>query len=92
MAKEIRCTNSFRIIQSFEYYMDNVERTKFPPYQIAGRYLFNAATRMYEEQKDGKVYIAPSLGDIVMVESVAKARDRKVLNCTVRSFTENSVV
>ena len=61
---------------------------------IDGRYLFDAATQMYEAQKTGKDYKPPSLGDIVMVESVKDARTRGVLS-SVRpfdQFTENSLV
>lgn len=61
---------------------------------IDGRYLFDAATQMYEAQKAGKQFKPPSLGDIVMVESVKDARARKVLN-SVRPFghfTEDSIV
>ena len=61
---------------------------------IDGRYLFDAATQMYEAQKTGKDYEPPSLGDIVMVESVKDARTRGVL-CSVRPFdhfTEDSLV
>lgn len=67
---------------------------RFLPDDIDGRYLFDAATRMYEAQKTGKAYVAPSLGDIVMVESVKQARDRKVMN-SVRPFdhfTDDSLV
>jgi putative flavoprotein involved in K+ transport len=61
---------------------------------IDGRYLFDAATQMYEAQKAGKEYKPPSLGDIVMVDSVKDARARKVLN-SVRPFdhfTEHSII
>ena len=61
---------------------------------IDGRYLFDAATQMYEAQKTGKDYKPPSLGDIVMVESVKDARTRGVLS-SVRPFdhfTEDSLV
>ena len=52
---------------------------RFLPDNIDGRYLFDAATQMYEAQKTGKQYKPPSLGDIVMVDSVKDARSRKVL-------------
>lgn len=52
---------------------------RFLPDHIDGRYLFDAATQMYEAQKAGKAFKPPSLGDIVMVESVKEARARKVL-------------
>jgi putative flavoprotein involved in K+ transport len=61
---------------------------------IDGRYLFDAATQMYEAQKVGKDFKPPSLGDIVMVESVKDARARKVLNSMrpFKTFTEDSMV
>jgi hypothetical protein len=49
---------------------------------------------MYEAQKAGKQYKLPSLGDIVMIDSVKDARAREVLN-SVRPFdhfTEHSLV
>lgn len=67
---------------------------RFLPDHIDGRFLFDAATQMYEAQKAGKQLKPPSLGDIVMVESVKEARSRKVLK-TVRPFdhfTEDSLV
>jgi thioredoxin reductase len=70
------------------------KQPRFLSDHIDGRYLFDAATQMYEAQKAGKEYKPPSLGDIVMIDSVKDARARKVLN-SVRPFdhfTEHSVV
>jgi putative flavoprotein involved in K+ transport len=67
---------------------------RFLPDHIDGRFLFDAATQMYEAQKVGKQYKPPSLGDIVMVDSVKDARSRKVLK-SVRPFdhfTNDSIV
>jgi putative flavoprotein involved in K+ transport len=67
---------------------------RFLPDHIDGRYLFDAATQMYEAQKQGKQFKPPSLGDIVMVDSVKDARSRNVLK-SVRPFdrfTEDSLV
>jgi putative flavoprotein involved in K+ transport len=67
---------------------------RFLPDHIDGRFLFDAATQMYEAQKAGKQYKPPSLGDIVMVDSVKEARNRRVLK-SVRPFdyfTEDSIV
>jgi cation diffusion facilitator CzcD-associated flavoprotein CzcO len=67
---------------------------RFLPDYIDGRYLFDAATQMYEAQKAGKQYRPPSLGDIVMVESVKEARARGVFK-SVRPFdrfSEDSLV
>ncbi len=67
---------------------------RFLPDHIDGRFLFDAATQMYEAQKAGKQLKPPSLGDIVMVDSVKEARSRKVLK-SVRPFdhfTDDSIV
>jgi putative flavoprotein involved in K+ transport len=67
---------------------------RFLPEHIDGRFLFDAATQMYEAQKAGKQYKPPSLGDIVMVDSVKEARTREVLK-SIRPFdhfTEDSIV
>lgn len=67
---------------------------RFLPDHIDGRYLFDAATQMYEAQKNGNDYKPPSLGDIVIVDSVKAARERKVL-ISVRPFdhfTESCIV
>jgi len=52
---------------------------RFLPDHIDGRYLFDAATKMYEAKLAGKAYEPPSLSDIVMVPSVKEARSRNVL-------------
>lgn len=67
---------------------------RFLPDNIDGRFLFDAATQMYEAQKVGKQYKAPSLGDIVMVDSVKDARSRKVLKSLrpFDQFTDDSIV
>jgi putative flavoprotein involved in K+ transport len=57
---------------------------------IDGRFLFDVATQMYEAQKAGKQFKPPSLGDIVMVESVKEARTRNVLK-SVRPFDHFTV-
>jgi cation diffusion facilitator CzcD-associated flavoprotein CzcO len=67
---------------------------RFLPDHIDGRFLFDAATQMYEAQKAGKQFKPPSLGDIVMVDSVKEARERNVFK-SVRPFeyfTEDSIV
>jgi cation diffusion facilitator CzcD-associated flavoprotein CzcO len=66
----------------------------FLPDHIDGRFLFDAATQAYEAKKSGKQYRPPSLGDIVMVDSVKDARSRKVLG-SVRPFdhfTKDAIV
>jgi putative flavoprotein involved in K+ transport len=67
---------------------------RFLPDHIDGRFLFDAATQMYEAQKAGKQYKPPSLGDIVMVDSVKDARSRGVLKSLrpFNHFTEDSIV
>lgn len=66
----------------------------FLPDHVDGRFLFDAATQLYEAQKEGRPFKPPSLGDIVMVESVKEARSRKVFK-SVRPFmrfTEDSLL
>ena len=67
---------------------------RFLPDHVDGRFLFDAATQMYEAQKLGKQYKSPSLGDIVMVDSVKNARAGNVLQHKrpFDRFTENSIV
>jgi len=55
--------------------------------QIDGRYLFDAASQMYNAKLKGKSYQPPSLGDVVMVDSVKDARVRGVLN-SLRPFSK----
>ncbi|MEQ8418128.1 MAG: ArsO family NAD(P)H-dependent flavin-containing monooxygenase [Imperialibacter sp.] len=52
---------------------------KFLPDEVDGRYLFDAATQMYEAKKAGREFTPPSLGDVVMVPPVKEARKRGVL-------------
>jgi thioredoxin reductase len=59
---------------------------RFLPDHIDGRYLFDAASQMYEAKKQGKAYTPPSLGDVVMVPPVKEARARGILNHSVRPF------
>lgn len=54
---------------------------KFLQDHIDGRYLFDAATQIYEAKKAGKEIESPSLGDIVMVPTVKQAREKGVLDC-----------
>jgi putative flavoprotein involved in K+ transport len=67
---------------------------RFLPDHVDGRFLFDAATQLYEAQKAGKQYKPPSLGDVVMVDSVKYARDRHVLKSRrpFHHFTEDSIV
>lgn len=55
---------------------------------IDGRYLFDAASLMYEAKKQGKAYQPPSLGDIVMVPAVKDARERGVFQNSLRPFSK----
>jgi cation diffusion facilitator CzcD-associated flavoprotein CzcO len=52
---------------------------RYLPDNIDGRFLFDAASQMYQAKLQGKAYQPPSLGDIVMVASVKGARERNVL-------------
>jgi putative flavoprotein involved in K+ transport len=67
---------------------------RFLPDHIDGRYLFDAATQLYEAQKADKDYQAPSLGDIVMVESVKEARAKNILKSLrpFNRFTKDSII
>ncbi len=71
-----------------------LKEPRFLPDHIDGRYLFDAATQMYEAQKSGQEFKPPSLGDIVMVDTVKEARDRKALNSLrpFDHFTATSVI
>jgi putative flavoprotein involved in K+ transport len=71
-----------------------MKEPRFLPDHIDGRYLFDAATQMYEAQKVGKEYEPPSLGAIVMVEPVKDARERNVLRAVrpFDHFTQDSLV
>ncbi len=53
---------------------------KFLPQHIDGRYLFDAATQLYEAWKAGREFEPPSLGDIVMVPPVKEAMSRGVFD------------
>jgi putative flavoprotein involved in K+ transport len=67
---------------------------RYHPDDVDGRYLFDAATQLYEAQKKGKEYTPPSFSDIVMVESVKEARSRNVLHSVspFDHFTRDSIV
>ncbi len=67
---------------------------QFLPDHIDGRYLFDAATAMYEAQQKGQDYQPPSLGNIVMVPPVRDARQRDVLHSfgTIARFTDDGVI
>ncbi len=54
---------------------------------IDGRYLFDAASQMYAAKLQGKSFQPPSLGDVVMVDSVKHARARGVLK-SLRPFAK----
>ncbi len=57
-----------------------LKKPSFLPDHVDGRFLFDAASQMYEAKKQGKDYRPPSLGQIVMVPPVVEARDRGVFN------------
>ena len=67
----------------------------FLPDDVDGRYLFGEASARYRAMTEGGAPIMPrSLGDIVMVESVRRARDRGALNAVpmFSAFVEDGVV
>lgn len=59
---------------------------EFLPDHIDGRYLFDAATQVYEARKQGKDFRPPSLGHIVTVPAVREARDRHVYDAYLPAF------
>ncbi|WP_421873965.1 ArsO family NAD(P)H-dependent flavin-containing monooxygenase [Marinoscillum sp.] len=65
----------------------------FLPDHVDGKYLFDAASQLYEAKKKGKKFIPPSLGHIVMVPSVVDARERGVLKHHVglETFTAKGI-
>jgi putative flavoprotein involved in K+ transport len=66
----------------------------FLPDHVDGRFLFDAASQMYEAKIQGKAYKSPTLVDVVMVASVKEARERGVLKRfpPFEKFTEYSIV
>lgn len=67
----------------------------FLPDEIDGRYLFGEATARYRAMTEGVAAPpARSLGEIVMVESVRRARERGALNAVpmFTSFTDDGVL
>lgn len=68
---------------------------KFLPEHVDGRYLFDAATQLYEAKKAGTAFTPPSLGDIVMVPPVAEAKKAGKFDVTypcIASFTDLGIV
>jgi len=67
---------------------------RFLPDDVDGRVLFDAATQRYRAQQAGGPLEPPSLGDIVMVPSVLKARKRGGLQAQpmFTVMTEHGVV
>ena len=63
-----------------------LEEPKFLPDHVDGRFLFDAATQMYEAKLQGKDYKPPTLKDIVVVDSVREARERGVFEKSLRPF------
>ena len=71
------------------------EEPSFLPDDVDGRVLFQVATQRYQAHSSGKPDQAiPTLGDIVMIDSVKEARDRGVLRSKrpFRSFSPKGVV
>lgn len=65
----------------------------FLPEHVDGKYLFNAATQLYEAKRKGRDYIPPSLGEIVMVPGVKAAKERGDLEYypEIKSVEENTI-
>lgn len=66
----------------------------FLPDDIDGRYLFSEETARYRAMTEGAAPPPQTLGDIVMVEAVRRARDRGALKAVEMflAFTETGVV
>lgn len=71
-----------------ETFWVTLKAPSFLPDHVDGRFLFDAASQMYEAKKQGKDYRPPSLGQVVMVPPVIDARERGVLNKSYRRFEE----
>lgn len=73
-----------------------MEEPVFLPDDVDGRVLFERATERLKAQQEGRVVDAPvgGLGDIVMVPSVVRARERGALRAVrpFASFTPDGVV
>jgi putative flavoprotein involved in K+ transport len=72
-----------------------LQEPTFLPDEVDGRYLFEFATRQYKAQQEGrKIEPVGSLGDVVMVPPVKKARERNQLKSVrpFKEFTESGVV
>ncbi len=65
-----------------------LKEPSFLPDHVDGRFLFDAASQMYEAKKQGKDYQPPSLGQVVMIPSVIDARERGKFNKSYRGFGE----
>jgi putative flavoprotein involved in K+ transport len=59
---------------------------EFLPDHIDGKYLFDAATQLYEAKQRGEDPQPPSLGHIVMVPAVKEARERNVYKTWLPPF------
>lgn len=87
-----------QILAELSQHTDTIWVTKdtpdFLPDHVDGRYLFDAASQLYEAKKKGKTFIPPSLGHIVMVPPVKDARERGVLNHlpAMKAFSKNGIV
>jgi len=67
LAELSQTTNTFWVTKSKPDYL---------PDHVDGKYLFDAASQLFEAKKKGRDFVPPSLGDIVMVPSVKEARER----------------
>ena len=59
---------------------------RFLPDVVDGRYLFDAASRMYEAKLQGEPFKPLALDDVVMAPSVKAARERGILQMSLRPF------
>lgn len=78
-----------------EHYWITEAEPKFLPDEVDGKRLFQIATMKYQAKKEGKDFKpVGGLGDIVMMPSVKKAREKQILKplAGISKFTENSIV
>jgi len=83
------------LYQQFNTTWVTLKEPKFLPDEVDGRYLFEFATKQYKARLAGeKIEPVGTLGDVVMVESVKKARDNGALQSRrpFQSFYEQGVV
>lgn len=83
------------LYQKFNTTWVTLKEPKYLPDEVDGRYLFEFATKQYKARLAGeKIEPVGTLGDVVMVESVKKAREGGALKSRrpFQSFYESGVI